>query len=310
MTAAAAAPAPVIRTHGNAYNIFILVLTLLSLGVMVLLLLPLSQAVHDALYFYDNLLCFVFLGDFLYNLTGSKPRREYLVERRGWLDLLGSIPTFGFFPLTGLFRLARLSRLARITRALKAQNQTELVRDVVENRGHYALFITLLLVLLVLTLGSVLVLVFESHDPQNANIKTGGDALWWAFVTITTVGYGDFFPVTMGGRAVAVGVMFAGIGVIGALASILASILVTSPSQDASDSPSTPGTDAAAAPAGPELSLLAELGRLRDEMAAARVDLDRTRGELADLRHVLTNAGPTQGQATSPTGSQATGQAS
>ncbi|MFN8518729.1 MAG: potassium channel family protein [Chloroflexota bacterium] len=318
MTAAAAAPAPVFRAHGNAYNIFILVLTLLSLVVMVLLLLPLSQPVHDALFFYDNVLCFVFLGDFLYNLTGSRPRRDYFVERRGWLDLLGSIPTLGFFPITALFRLARLSRLARITRALRGQNQKELVRDVVENRGQYALFITLMLVMLVLTFGSVLVLMFEARDPQHANIKTGGDALWWAFVTITTVGYGDFFPVTTGGRAIAVGVMFAGIGVIGALASILASILVSSPSPDASQAPATPATDATPDSTGPDSPLLTQLGLLRDEMAAARAELDRTRGELADLRGVLANAGPTGGQAIGPTGgqtmgptgSQATGKAS
>lgn len=85
-----AAVAPVVRTHGNAYMIFILVLTVLSLGVMTLVPLPLSEPVHTVLLFYDNVICFVFLGDFLYNLSGSHPRREYFLERRGWLDLLGS----------------------------------------------------------------------------------------------------------------------------------------------------------------------------------------------------------------------------
>ncbi|MEZ4596856.1 MAG: ion transporter [Chloroflexota bacterium] len=175
------------RTHGNAYEIFILALTLLSLLVMVLLLMPVDQPVRDTLTFYDNLICVVFLVDFAYNLTGSHPRREYFIRRRGWLDLMGSIPSLGVFRLTGLLRLARLSRLARIVRAHRGQHQKELVRDVVQNRGQYALFITLLLIMLVLTIGSVLVLMFESGDPD-ANIKTGGDALWWAFTTITTVG--------------------------------------------------------------------------------------------------------------------------
>ncbi len=281
------AAAPVVRTHGNAYDIFILVLTVLSLAVMALLLLPLDEPVHQVLMFYDNLICFVFLGDFLYNLTGSTPRREYFIKRRGWLDLLGSIPSLGILRITALFRLARLSRLARIVRVMRAQDQKAIIRDIVANRGQYALFVTLLLVMLVLTISSVLVLMFESHDPD-ANITTGGDALWWAFVTITTVGYGDKYPVTPGGRVVAVGVMFAGIAVIGALASILASLLVTSPDQAGEPVEEQVKEDEhTVASADPGQALVDELGQLRTEMAAARAEMERTRSELEDLRLAL-----------------------
>jgi hypothetical protein len=84
---------------------------------------------------------------------------------------------------------------------------------------------------MVLCVSSILVLQFESRSPD-ANIKTGGDALWWAVVTITTVGYGDFYPVTTLGRLTGVSVMFAGVGIIGALASILASLLVPPVKED------------------------------------------------------------------------------
>src|SRR5690242_10801331 len=94
----------------HAYDMFIFVLTALSLLIMVLLLLPLSSATLSLLEVYDNVICAVFLVDFALNLSRSRPRRDYFVGRRGWLDLLGSIPTFGFFRLTALFRLARLSR--------------------------------------------------------------------------------------------------------------------------------------------------------------------------------------------------------
>jgi voltage-gated potassium channel len=300
MTAAAAAP--VVRSHGNAYEIFILVLTVLSLVVMALLLLPLDEQVLTVLTFYDNLICIVFLGDFVYNLSGSSPRSEYFIKRRGWLDLLGSIPSLGILRYTGLLRLARLSRLARILRAFRGQHQKELVADVIRNRGQYALFITLLLVVLVLTTASVLILMFEIHDPDS-NIRTGGDALWWAAVTLTTVGYGDRYPVTTGGRMVAVGVMFAGIGVIGALASILASLLVSSPGEPeqapdvAADVPGAAATEDPASGAlatGTPVSdgeLVQELGLLRGEMAAARAELDRTRGDLAELRSSLRSTG-------------------
>jgi voltage-gated potassium channel len=174
--------------RSNAYSIFILVLTVLSLVIMVALVLPLDQATSQLLTVYDNVICGVFLIDFFLNLRRSHPKGEYLIKQRGWLDLLGSIPTLGFFQFTALLRLARLSRLARIARLLRGRNKKQLVQDVARNRGEYAAFITILLAFLVLTLSSVLVLQFESKSPD-ANITTGGDALWWAVVTITTVGY-------------------------------------------------------------------------------------------------------------------------
>jgi len=63
----------VVREHGNAYNLFILVLTLFSLTVMVLLLLPLDTESKQLLQVYDNVICLIFLGDFVYSLSGSRP---------------------------------------------------------------------------------------------------------------------------------------------------------------------------------------------------------------------------------------------
>ena len=214
--------------RSNAYELFILALTVLSLGVMVVLLLPVSDATEQLLTVYDNAICVVFLLDFFGNLAGASTKREYLIGRRGWLDLLGSFPSLGVFKFTALFRLARLSRLARITRLLRGQRKREMIDDIVRHRGQYAAFVSIMAAAVVLVVCSVLVLQFESRA-ADANIKTGGDALWWALVTITTVGYGDFFPVTLAGRTTGAFVMFAGVGIIGALASILASILVPPP---------------------------------------------------------------------------------
>jgi voltage-gated potassium channel len=258
---------PIVREHGNAYNVFILLLTVFSLVVMVLLVLPLDPQTHQLLFVYDNAVCVIFLIDFAYNISGSKPRREYFIHQRGWLDLLGSIPTFGFFQLSALFRLARLSRLARITRLLRGKARSELVRDMVENRGQYATFITILAAGTVLCVSSILVLQFEGRSPD-ANIVTGGDALWWGLVTITTVGYGDFYPVTGLGRMVGVLVMFSGVGIIGALASILASYLVPPPKGEET-APATAGAIADAD------AVAAELAGLRAEVAALRAEIQR-----------------------------------
>jgi voltage-gated potassium channel len=263
----------VVGKHGNAYNIFILVLTVFSLVIMALQLLPLTQAELDLLLVYDNAVCVIFLVDFAMNLVRAKPKRAYFIGERGWLDLLGSIPTFGFFQATALFRLARLSRLARITRLLRGQAGKDLVIDVLANRSQYATFITILLAGMVLSIASLIVLEVESRSPD-ANITSGGDALWWGLVTITTVGYGDFFPVTTIGRLTGAFVMFAGIGIIGALASILASLLVspaTPPEPATETEPATPVVPEA----GQTIVSTSELDAIRAELAALRASLDR-----------------------------------
>ncbi len=254
------------RRHSNAYNIFILILTIISLVIMVIMLLPLDDATLGLLQFYDNLICVIFLVDFFLALRSASKKSDYFIKERGWLDLLGSIPSFGHvFKFSGLLRLARLSRLFRIVHQFSREERRKLVRDVLMNRSQYAAMITASLAMIVMTTASILVLQFESQSPH-ANIKTGWDALWYSIVTITTVGYGDFYPITMGGRITAIFVMLMGVGIIGALASILASVLVGS-SHDAEDDGATKIL--------PESTVEQELMMIKNELAEIRQQLNK-----------------------------------
>lgn len=75
------------------------------------------------------------------------------------------------------------------------------------------LVIPVILVLVIIIFGGIGVYLAE-HKHQGANITNLGNAFWWAIVTITTVGYGEFFPLTFVGRAIGVLVMFSGIGIV------------------------------------------------------------------------------------------------
>jgi voltage-gated potassium channel len=263
--------------HSNSYNIFMLVLTVFSLVVMVWMILPwISEETARTLLFYNNITCVIFLIDFAISWRAADKKMDFFLHGRGWLDLISSIPSFGFSKYTALLRLFRLSRLGRLARLLSGKNRQELIDDILTNRSQYTGFLTILLTIMVLTVGSVLVLGFETREP-GSNINTGWNAFWYAIVTITTVGYGDFYPVSAGGRITAMFIMFMGVGIIGVLASILSSILVGAPPPEAEEEPPSPPT--AVSPAE-----VATTPGIEDELAAIR-------SELASLRGLMENMG-------------------
>ncbi|MDN3684263.1 potassium channel family protein [Vibrio sinaloensis] len=82
---------------------------------------------------------------------------------------------------------------------------------------------------ILLTAGSSIMLFIEGQSPE-ANIQSGGDAMWWALVTISTVGYGDHYPVTDAGRILAAGLIICGVGLFGMITGLVTS-MITSPSK-------------------------------------------------------------------------------
>jgi len=243
----------------NAYELFIFLLTILSLLTMIGILLPLAPPTHRLLQVYDLVICVIFLFDFGLRVKRAPTFRTYFIHERGWLDLLGSIPNLGLTKYAALFRLARISRILRVVAMVRSKQSGDLVKDVLANRSKYAAFITLVSGMTVITVASVLMVQTESRV-ADSNITTGADAVWWGIVTITTVGYGDQYPVTAFGRIIGVFVMVAGVGIIGALASILSSMLIPKPDDEADPA--------------------AQLADLKSELAAVR-------GELSTIRELL-----------------------
>ncbi len=163
----------------------------------------------------DVAVCVVFLADFGVTLVRTKNRWRYLITW-GWLDFISSIPAID------VFRWGRAARIFRILRVLRGLRATRLLSTfVLERRAPCAFWAASLFAILVTIFGSIGILHLE--QAEGSNIKTAEDAVWWSFVTITTVGYGDHFPVTSAGRVLAALLMFAGIGLFGTYTAFVAS---------------------------------------------------------------------------------------
>ncbi len=203
------------------YQLFMLVLCLYALGQLgvqaAFRLEPETQAVIQ---YADLLVCLIFFIDFLINLARSPDRLRYL-RTWGWIDLLSAIPTID---IARFGRLARVLRIFRVLRGLRAARALSAL--ILKHRAENTFLAVSLAALLVLVFCSIAVLYFET-DPAS-NIKTAEDAVWWAVTTMTTVGYGDRFPVTTEGRTVAVLLMATGVGLAGTLSGFLAAWLIGS----------------------------------------------------------------------------------
>ena len=116
---------------------------------------------------------------------------------------------------------------------MKAVGNQALIRKLITDRANSALLTVSFLIVLVMQFGSILILGAESRG-DGSNIQTASDALWWTFVTITTVGYGDQFPVTNEGRLIGMLVMILGVGLFGVITGFLANAFL-SPRKDKED---------------------------------------------------------------------------
>jgi len=210
------------------YDLFMVAITLLSLVNLVLYLFVKEETLLYTIGIIDLLLSGLFFFDFLRLFITAERKGHYFFRDFGWADLLASLP----FPQLKLLRLFRLTKAYGI---IKRAGLEGIKRGFVEDRASAALLIVVFTIIILLEFGSVGILLLEQGDPD-ANIKTASDAIWWVYVTITTVGYGDQYPVTNGGRAFATIVMLVGVGLFGVVTGFLANKFLPSSNATESDS--------------------------------------------------------------------------
>ena len=187
----------------TAYDLFISVTATASLAVIALgFAIPETSEIYRLLNLFDLTFCGIFFLDFLRNVARAKDRRRYL-RTWGIFDLASAVPPIEAF---------RVLRIVRIIRVLRALRSIRILARVARKNTAAAILVGFLTITMGLFIGiCIAVLHLESSAP-GANILDADDVLWWAVVTSSTVGYGDYYPVTETGRLLASILMFVGIG--------------------------------------------------------------------------------------------------
>lgn len=201
--------------------------------------------------FLDAAVCAVLFVDFVVRFRAAPSKLAFM--KWGWIDLLASIPAFE------IARAGRVLRIVRVIRLIMAVGTFRRFLQILwASKTQAGLVSVVVIAFLVMSFGSIGILFAELNSPDG-NIRTAEDALWWSLTTVTTVGYGDHFPVTTAGRIVAGLLMICGIGIFGSLGGIAASFFLGG------------GKDEPASLSNQE-QMLARIASLQQEIEALRRD--------------------------------------
>lgn len=202
------------------YNTAVVLLAVVSVGMALADIAgaPLSQAAWFRP--VDTAILILFAIDYFVRLYLAKSKMQFV--KTNVFDLIAIIPfnaVFGVFRVARIFRIARLARLTKFAKLVRlvgvgGRLKQRALRFLHTNGLIYIIYINLACILL----GATAIYYLE----QGVTVQTFGDAIWWAFVTATTVGYGDISPSTGAGRVVAGILMIVGIGLISMLTGTIA----------------------------------------------------------------------------------------
>jgi len=210
------------KVSENKLGLFNLLIIALSIYVLLALLIDtffkLPREISNLLSLIDDGICVVFLFEFVIRFYKAESKLKFM--KWGWIDLLSSIPSIPLMRFGRLFRLIRLLRVLRAFRSTKI-----LLNHIFRNRVQGTMTAVSIVTILVVIFSSISILIVETD--RNSNIKSAEDAIWWSLVTVTTVGYGDKYPVTTEGRIIGVMLMFVGVGIFGTFTAYLASWFTT-----------------------------------------------------------------------------------
>lgn len=199
------------------YEFFIGLLALmLSLILVIDIFIPLPKPITSSFYYIENIVRIIFIGDYIGRLFLSKDKRDFIEENM--IDLISIIPLRIYVKGAAIINLANIIEPNIIIKIFKifmlgvyfAKFKIKTKEEIQTNRVYYLLIISTTIIVI----GAVIISLIEGISI--------GDALWWSFVTFTTVGYGDVVLKTQLGRGIAVILMVFGVGFVGITSTAIA----------------------------------------------------------------------------------------
>lgn len=196
-----------------------IIMMILSLFVVIIAMIQLSIEVptniNKVLAYVDFIVWLIFVADYGVRLVKAKNKKYFILHNK--IDLLTILPFNSLFRALRVIKIVKVVRLLKITKGLAFLSRftTKLDAFVKTNNFNYVLSITVITIFV----GAGLISIVENMPFS--------DSIWWSFVTVTTVGYGDLSPTTSIGRIIASILMLVGIGFIGMLTGTIATYFLS-----------------------------------------------------------------------------------
>lgn len=222
-------------THiSKVFNYGIQLLVVINVFTIILSTLKLSHALNITFTIIDTVIVAIFIleyslriwtADLLYpNLDRSAAIKKYMKTPLAIIDLVSIAPFFLsiLLPINlNIFRLLRTIRILRLFKTGRYNKALNNIAIVFKSRASQ-LISSLFIVSLLIVISGVLMYEVE-HFAQPSNFKNAFDGMWWAVATLTTVGYGDIYPVTVAGRVISSIIALLGIGLVAIPTGIISS---------------------------------------------------------------------------------------
>jgi len=211
--------------ESKIFDITIQILIILSIISFSIETVPdLSEDVQRYLNIFEKFTVAIFSIEYLVRIYTADKKLKYIFSFYGIVDLLAILPFYlsYFIDLRSIkaFRLFRLFRLFKLVRYNKTLDKFQ--RALINSKEDFIIFFTFTLI--IFYLASVGIYYCE-HEAQPDHFSSIFDSMWWAVATLTTVGYGDVYPITAGGKIFTTVMLLIGLGVVGIPAGIISSAL-------------------------------------------------------------------------------------